>query len=438
MIKKLIQKFKTDRFYIDSIILTGFTVLGNLFAFLVNIIYTRLLPPGQYGAVMSINSMVNILGTMAIALRMFNVRETSEMITQGQTNTAIKASYKFTMYSFIAIMIIFILLLPIYPLITTFMNIDYFPLIISLGIVLFTYLSSIVSSIFQSMKLFLMLGIVSFVYPSIRFILTYPSIIIWQDYNGAVVASYLGITISFVLSSIFLLRYLENSSNTNNQKIKLNLSYFSPLLPIVLINLLYSTINFGDVIFARRYFNEVETDIFAIASTIAKANTFVIFPISYIVLPRMIEDFKLRGYKSSIMALVKGVILGTLASIAYFLFILIFGDIILKIFGERYLEAKKILPYFTVAFIPISLSFILINYSITFKNWYFIIPLVISNISMVGGFILFHNTFEEMITVILISGSITLVSLLLIVVLSKEPKIEISEEEILSEETTQT
>lgn len=438
MFKNSIEKLRTDRFYIDSIILTGFTVLGNLFAFLVNIIYTRLLPPGQYGAIMSINSMVNILGTMAIAFRMFNVRETSEMIALGNTHTAIKVSYKFTMFSFVGIMIIFILLTPFYPHIVSFMNIDYFPFLIGLGTILFTYLTSIVSSLFQSMKLFLILGIVSFSYPFLRFVLTYPSIMVWKDYSGAIIATYAGIVISFVIASIFLLKHLENDKTSSTEKVKLNLSYFLPLLPIVVINLLYSTLNFSDVIFARRYFNEAETDIFAIASTIAKANTFVIFPISYIVLPRMIEDFRTKGYQSSILALLKGVILGALASIVYVIFIIIFGNIILKIFGERYLEASRILPYFTIAFIPISLSFILINYSITFKNWYFIVPLLSSNIIMILGFILFHNSFEEMITVILISGIVMFVSLLLMVFLSKQPPTEVSGEEILSEESPQT
>lgn len=434
MIPRLIEKIKNDKFYIDSFIVTLFTLLGNLFAFLVNVIYTRTLPPGQYGAVTSLNSIVNILGTIAIAFRMFNARETAEMISKGQTTRALNVSYKFTFYSFLFFMFLSISLSPVYPVIAEFINVDYFPLLIAIGIVVFSYLLSITSSLFQSLKMFLLLGIVSFSYPFIRFVLTYPYIKIWGGYLGAVISMLVGITISFTLCSLLTLTvssYKGNYPEGNNEKV--DLSYFLPLIPIVAINMFYSILNFGDVIFSRRYFSEADTDIFAIASTISKANLFVIVPISYVVLPRMIEDFITRGYRASVMALFKGLVLAVFSSLVYALLIFLFGDIVLKIFGERYLEAKPILLLFTLAFIPIGVSFILINYSIVFKNWYFIIPLIISNVMLILGFVLFHRTFVDMILVDLTVGLILLVSLVLLVLFSKEPKAKISREEMISE-----
>lgn len=426
-----IEKIKTDRFYFDSLVLTFFTVLGNLFAFLVNIIYTRTLPPGQYGAVMSINSIINILGTIAIAFRMFNVRETSDLITKGQITKAINISYRFTLISFIVLVIFFTLLFPTYGYIKTFINVDYLPLFIAVVIVIFTYLINITSSLFQSLKMFFILGIITFSYPFLRFIFTYPYIIVWDGYIGATASMLVGIVASFVFSSLALIwskKLKDSSSNDGNEKI--NLSYFFPLFPIVVINMLYSILNFGDVIFSRRYFDEVSTDIFAVASTIAKANLFVIIPISYVVLPRMIEDFSTKGYRSSVMALFKGVILAVLTSFIYAIFIVFFGDVLLRIFGDRYIQAKPILVLFTFAFIPIGVSFILINYSITFKNWYFIIPLLISDLILILGFILFHGTFTEMILVDMIAGLVLLFSMMFIVLVSKESKIEVSRDKV--------
>ncbi|MEN2998643.1 MAG: hypothetical protein ABDH28_06385 [Brevinematia bacterium] len=439
MINRIITKIRTDRFYLDSLILTLFTILGNLFAFLVNIIYTWTLPPGQYGAVMSINSLINILGTVAIAFRMFNVRETTELASKGLYSKAINVSYKFALYSFAFLMITFILLTPLYSHLISFMNVDYFPLLIALIIIALTYLINITSSLFQSLKMFLFLGIVSFSYPFIRFVLTYPYIKVWNGYIGATASMLVGIIASFVLTSIILLlnRTNYNQSTSNNNDEKIELSYFVPLIPIVLINLSYSILNFGDVIFSRRYFNEIATDIFAIASTIAKANLFVIIPISYVVLPRMIEDLSTRGYRASVITLFKGLALAIASSLAYALFIFLFSDIILKIFGERYLEAKPILFLFTIAFIPIGVSFILINYSITFKNWYFIIPLLIADLALIGGFMIFHSTFEEMIMVDLVVGLLLFISLILLVTFSKKPKPLTPEEVTVSEKITQ-
>lgn len=441
MISKIVEKLKTDRFYFDSIILTVFTLLGNLLAFLVNIIYTRTLPPGQYGAVMSINSFINILTTISLAFRMFNVRETSELIAKGQNPKAIVVSYKFTLYSFLGLVLFFLILSPLYGYIVKFMKIDYLPFVMSVMIVILSYLTSITSSLFQSLKLFLILGIVSFSYPFLRFVFTYPHIMAWDgQYIGATSSMLLGIVVSFVLSSLVILFNRDSRIsliNENSNKISLNLSYFLPLIPIVLINMLYSVLNFGDVIFSRRYFSDAETDIFALASTVAKANFFVIIPISFVVLPRMIEDLNNRGYRASVMALVKGVAIALVASFAYLIFVLFFGDIILRIFGERYLEAKSILFLFTLAVIPIGISLLLINYSIVFKNWYFLIPLAITDVILIVGFILFHSNFVEMILVDLVAGVFLLVSLSIMVLLSKEPK-QVSKEDVIYEETQYT
>jgi O-antigen/teichoic acid export membrane protein len=100
-ISDIFFKLKSDRFYFDSLVLTLFTVIGNLFAFLVNIIYTRTLPAGHYGAIMSINGIINILSTMAIGFRMFSVRVTSDMISKGESAKAIYFSYKFTLLTYI-------------------------------------------------------------------------------------------------------------------------------------------------------------------------------------------------------------------------------------------------------------------------------------------------------------------------------------------------
>lgn len=441
MISKIVEKLKTDRFYFDSIVLTIFTLLGNLVAFLVNIIYTRTLPPGQYGAIMSINSFINILTTISLAFRMFNVRETSDLIAKGQNPKAIIVSYKFTLYSFLGLVLFFLLLSPLYGYIVGFMKIDYLPFVMSVMVVIFSYLISITSSLFQSLKLFLILGIVYFSYPFLRFVFTYPYIVVWDgQYIGATSSMLLGVVISFVLSSLVIILNKNSRElllNENNNKLSLNLSYFLPLIPIVLINMLYSVLNFGDVIFSRRYFNDVETDIFALAATVAKANFFVIIPISFVMLPRMIEDLNNKGYRASVMALVKGVVIALFASFVYLIFVLIFGDIILKIFGERYLEAKSILFLFTLAVIPIGISLLLINYSIVFKNWYFLIPLAVTDIILIVGFILFHNNFVEMILVDLVAGLVLLFSLSFMVLLSKEPK-QVSKEDIIYEETQHT
>lgn len=435
MIKDFVNKLKTDRFYFDSFILTLFTVLGNAFAFLVNIIYTRFLPPGQYGAVMSINSLINILGTIAIAFRMFNVKETSDMISKGELAKAVITSYKFTLYSFVLMVVIFGLAVPIYPLIINFINVDsYLVLIIGMAIVIFTYLTSITSSLYQSLKMFFILGIINFSYPFIRFVITYPYLVFWNGYAGATASMLVSIMFSFVFSSVFLLfsNQIKELDLDKNESIKL--SYFVPLIPIVFINVFYSVLNYADVIFSRRYFTPEDTDIFAIASTVAKANLFVVIPISYVVLPRMIDDYNQYGYKSSVIALFKGIILSLIVCFVYGVFILLFGDIILRIFGERYLLAKDILVFFTFAFIPMGVSFILINYAVTFKNWYLLIPLFLTDVVLILGFVLFHKTFFEMILVDLVAGLFLFISSLLVIIISKAPYSKLDENEIVSEE----
>jgi len=414
-------KLKNDRFYFDSFILTLFSVVGNLFAFLVNIIYTRTLPEGGYGAVMSINGIINILGTMAIGFRMFSVKVTSDMVANGENAKAIHFSYKFTLFTHFVMVAILILLYPFYGILAQFINVDStFAIILSGVIIIFNYLSSITSSLFQSMKMFFSLGIISLSYPLIRFVLTYPLIKVWNGYIGAPASMVIAATVSFISTS--LITKMSSKFEEYKGKLKFNLSEFIPLIPIVLMNILYSILNYVDLLFVRRYFEEAQTDMFAIASTIAKATLFVIIPVSYVILPRMIDDYHKKGYKASINALIKGIILSLLACLAYLGIIAVFGDLILMIFGTRYLEAKPLVLPFTIAFIPMGLSFLLINYSVTFKNWLLSIPLALANVGLIGGFIIWHSSFYKMILVYGVVGTILLMLLLVFVAFSREPK----------------
>ncbi len=426
ILSDLFEKLKTDRFYLDSIVLIVFSLLGNFFAFIVNIIYTRTLPEGQYGAVMSINAMINILGTMAMGFRMFNVKETSEFIIKGKIDKSVNFTFKFSIVTFIVLVVLSVSFMPLYGMIANFIKVDsLFVILIAIQIVIFTYLSSITSSLLQSMKLFFALSLVSFSYPFLRFIITYPFIRLWDGYIGATASMLVGIVFSFYLTSLYLISKsskLEYKNDNNEVEEKVKLSDFIPLLPIVFINVFYSVLNYTDVMFARRYFTESQSDIFSVASTIAKANLFVIIPISYIVLPRMIEDFHKKGYKTSVKALFKGIFLGFLASAIFIAFLLLFGEYVLKIFGERYLEASSILIPFTIAFVPMGLSFLLVNYSVTFKNWYFLLVVFVADLLLVLGFVFFHETFTDMILVYGFVGTIMLVSMILLVLFSKEPK----------------
>ncbi len=420
-------KLKNDRFYFDSFILTLFTIIGNLFAFLVNVIYTRTLPEGDYGAIMSINGIVNILGTMAIGFRMFGVKITSDMVAKGESAKAIHFSYKFTLLTYIFMVVMLIFLYPLYGIFAQFINVDsVFVIILAAVIVVFTYLSSVTSSLFQSMKMFLVLGIISFSYPFLRFILTYPLIKVWNGYVGAVASMVIAITLSFILTSLMI--RMSSKFEIYDDKLKFDLVQFVPLIPIVAMNVLYSVLNYSDLLFARRYFEESQTDMFAIASTIAKATLFVIIPVSYVVLPRMIDDYHKKGYRASVNALMKGIVLSLLACLIYLGIVTVFSDTILMIFGYRYLEAKPLILPFTLAFIPMGLAFLLINYSVTFRNWLLIIPLMISNIGLIGGFVIWHSDFYQMILVYGVVGTFLITSSLLFVLFSRKPVI--SDEEV--------
>jgi O-antigen/teichoic acid export membrane protein len=323
-----------------------------------------------------------------------------------------------------------ILLYPLYGVLAQFINVDsVFVIILAAIIVVFTYLSSITSSLFQSMKMFLSLGIISFSYPFLRFVLTYPLIKVWNGYIGATASMVIAIMLSFILTS--LITRLSSNFEEYKGELKFDLAQFVSLVPIVVMNVLYSVLNYADLLFVRRYFEEAQTDMFAIASTIAKATLFVIIPVSYVVLPRMIDDYHKRGYRAGVNALMKGIALSFFACLVYLGIIAVFSDIILMIFGYRYLEAKPLVFPFTLAFIPMGLSFLLINYSVTFRNWALVIPLVIANIGLVGGFIIWHSNFYQMILVYGVVGTFLLISSILFVIFSKKPKV--SDEEVNKE-----
>lgn len=182
-----------------------------------------------------------------------------------------------------------------------------------------------------------------------------------------------------------------------NQLAKISINNF---FPIYISTIAFTALTQLDVVMVNWYFSEEETAMYVAAAVLGKSVLYLTGGLVVVMFPLVAENFSQKKSTKEIFwnAVATNIIIGFAVTFLFY----IYGEkIISLLYGDSYLPAGKILPWFSLSMVPVTIIILAEHYLIakgkTLFAWIFFLtaPLALIAINF------FH---EELISVILIIG----------------------------------
>ena len=410
ILQNFFQRFFKSKLVTGSLVVMFGTIVGGFGNYLYHLLMGRMLGPADYGILVSLISLLSILGVPLGAIGLTIVKFVSAY--NGKKETEAISSFFKKVNSWVLPFSLFLLLgfLICTPLINSFLNLNsYLPLMIVLIIVIIGIFSSVNRSFLHGFLRFGRLTFNGIVEIMIKLLAAIILVTIGLKVNGALLSLVFSGLIALLLNFFplrFLLASKENNLKINNREILI----FS--IPVFFLTLSFTSLYSSDIILVRHFLSSQETGFYAALSTIGKIIIFLTGPVISVMFP-MISERHASGSKYKNLLLLSLGLVSFVCSLSV-LFYFLFPELIVKIFyGSQYLLAASYLGFFAILFSFYSLSSLLINFYFSIKKTKIVILPVLAALFQIIFICLFHQSLLSVILISLVINALLFLGLLL-------------------------
>ncbi len=370
------------------------------FNFVFHFALGRILGPSDYGVFAVLMSFIYIYAIPSEAIQNLISSYVSKLNIKnekGKIKFLIKKSLK---KSLSISLIIYVLLIPISYVLSIFLKINFFYLLVTNLVIFSTISLPIIRGVLQGRKKFTKLGIGMIVEAVSKLILAIGFVWIGFSILGAMYGVIFGLLLSFILTYEFNRDILkEKGVGDKFENIKLeSIPYFISMIVIVLM---FSV----DIIIAKLFFSPEETGKYAVLSMLGKMIYFGTSAIGKVMFPIASEKYENNESSRNVFFKSGGVIF-----IICLLSIIIYGlfpELIINIlFGEKYIEVKEYLIYSAIGFSLLALTNFVILFKLSTKKLKYPIVLFIFLGIEILLFFIFNDSLKEFIMSFMISNLI--------------------------------
>ncbi len=396
--KKQIREVITHPLFSGSAIM----ILGSNSASGLNYLYhfivaKLLIVPSLYGEVVSLISIIGLIGIIPAALNLVIVKEISSAKNESEVNNLIRW---FKEKMFIAALIFSIIVLIFSPIISSFLNIDKGSYLIFVSIfIFFSLLTGFNRAILQGLLKFKEFVITLLFENGAKLILSVIFIYMGFKVEGPLLAFLIAGFLGWYLTVLFL-KYKRVELSNFSPDVKSMLKFTIPvIIQTAAITSLYTT----DVVLVKHYFSSHQAGIYGSLSVLGKIIFFATGPISSVMFP-LVAKRKAKGepYKKIfIYSFIMTSIFALFSLTVYWLFP---EFIINLLYRKEYLEAKNLVVWFGIFISLFTLSSLLTNYNLSIGRTKVTLFPLIAAIAQIVMIVLFHQT---LFTVIMISTVVT-------------------------------
>lgn len=393
--KSIIKKLFYNPLISGSLVI----ILGSNFANFLNYLYHlfagRLLGPEKYGELVSVLSFLGLLSVIPLSIGLFIVREVSKSnehkyssVVLNLNNLSIKVSV------FLAVLVIIFS-----PTLSRFMNIDS-KLIVIMGALIFIFW------IRTSFNKFILQGLLRFkesVYITIGESMIKLSsgillLTIGLGINGAFLGICLSALVGWILSKYYLREFLSNSMSSVvkdviNIKEAINFS-----IPVLIQSIAITSLFSVDIILTKHFLSSYDSGVYAATSNLGKIIFYICGPLITVMFPLVIQWQKSgRNYKKIFTQA-----MGLICSGVIFLLLIyhLFPKFIVQsLYGEVYLDSVKYLFEMGLFMAFLTISSMMINFSLSLNKTKVVIIPLIAAIVQVVGILLFHSNIDSIVRV---------------------------------------
>lgn len=402
--KKIFNSVVKHPLFSGGLIMVGGNMAVNAINYGYHLIMGRVLGPADYGVLASIYSILYLISVIPSSASVAIVKFISSAKNEGEVYSIYKSLSVFVFYLAVALSLALFILS---PLIAGFLHIDSFWTVSLVSFILFFSLTALVNQS-TSQGLLKFVGTVgpNFVSAALKLILGIALVWLGWSVFGAMIGVVAGAVVSYFYSLWFVRKILKESKYK-----KFNLKpFFTYALPVLVSALAFTSLFTVDVILVKHFFPPFEAGIYAALSTLGKIIFFAASPVAATMFP-IVAGRKARG-EAHRKVFLASLGLTVLIAAAITGFYWLFPNIAIGIlYGSAYLSAKSALVWMGVFILFYSLSYLLVNYSLSLgesKIVYFPLAAAILQVPLVW---FFHGSMIGVIQISLGLGAVMFVFL---------------------------
>jgi O-antigen/teichoic acid export membrane protein len=400
-----IKKLFFRKEFIDSTIVTFSNFFVGIVNFLFHILMQRLLGPEKYGIVYPLIVLSLFVGLIPSTFQFIFTKDLSIMLKEDKSPFLyIKNSF---IFSSITLFVIFIILQSLFPLLKSAFHLDsYIDLYYIILMNFFSFFSVIFLSFLQARENFIFYSLSS-VLPVVVKLLCGVVIVYFTK-------NYLGVMMAFVISNLFGLLVLggefilaKNRYDTRKTKEIFTpgefLKNFFITFPAVSGFIILSNI---DSILVRIVLPQ-QSGVYSSVSVIGKASFYVAISVSTVFLPLLSKSKDLK--RSNRLALIfLSIFLAGFTAVAF----LISPFISSYILKNQFAGMEKLLPYYTLLYLPYAYITYLVNYYVLARKKIYEISVFIAIVLQSFAIIFFAKNLFDVINIVGLTGFAVLISLI--------------------------
>lgn len=417
--KNIVKQLLSHKLISGSIIIFFGTLAGNFFNFLFNVAMSRSLIVSDYGLLTSTMSLIGLLSIPAQSLVPTVVHFAATFAAKKNNFGLASVYFKATVIALLVSGVICLLLLLFSSKVAEFMHITSPILIFMIGLsIIFGYLVVPNVSVMQAKLQFLLISIAYFIGAIAKYVGGLIFIGLGLHFSGALLAVLLSAFVYYIITIFPILSLYKSVTIKGGIKSKTLFTYgaLSGFSTLGLTSLITS-----DVLLVNYLLNSHSAGLYGGLALIGKVIFFVTSPISSVMFPLITQKYAKQEPHGHELLL--SFLLVLLPSLAITLFYFLFPEFTIYFFikNNEYLIMKPYLAFFGLYIMIYALISLFTNYFLSIKKVMVVIPVLLGAIFQVIGISLFHNSYEQIITVSLTVGSLLLSILLLYYfVLSRE------------------
>lgn len=404
------RAIKDREFVRDSFIMLVASLLAGFFNYLYQLSMGRLLPPEDYGVLISLLSLLYIFSMLSTTIDTSAAKFSSIYKVRGEYGRIKVMLFKASGGLSLLVLLLVAILLILSPYIAAFLDVDPFLVVVLVLAIPPLLILPVPQGILRGLQRFVVLGTTNISQAVVKFLVGVSFVIagfgVFGGLVGAVVAPVFGLILAFV----FLRGIIGLDSSSDSIDLRDMLRY-SGLAFVALF--CYNTMWHVDVVLVRHYFTPLETGIYSAVSIMGRIILFASGGIAMVVFPKASDMYE--AGKKHFHVLIKGLVLTSLmAGITVLAYMLFPDEIVMTIFGERYVNAIPYLWKYGLVTFFFSLIGLLVSYSLSVNQTRIAIPLVIFLIAELI-FLSYCSTISEVISMMTIVSLLTFISMLIYV-----------------------
>lgn len=403
-VQAIVRFLRKDELVKNGTIMFISGTVAGIFNYIYQVYMGRTLGPEEYGVFGALFAIFYMIAIISQTLGTSATQFVSKFVGEGKPiGFFIKRSLKRTILVGLSISMIFLIFS------TELMKIlklpDIWPILILILILSLSFITPIFEGSLRGLKRFSALGFVSMSGTSFKLIFGIAFVMAGIGVSGALLGVAAGMILGLIISFIFLKPSIK-SSDPHEPDFRFS-SFYSYSLPVMVAMISLSIPSNLDVILAKFFFSPADAGLYTSVSVLGKIIFFFSGAVGAVMFPMITEKYY-RGENTK-RILKKSIIYAGALSGCLVLIYILFPQIVVMIFGEKYINAIDLVAPYGMAMFFISIIALLVNYHLAIKNLRYIALFAGFTIIEIALLVLFNSSMADMIHVLFISNFVFLV-----------------------------